>query len=209
MLCSQIDQHLNDLFDGELAAEQEKDLRAHLAGCEVCHSAYASFSALRTALKDLPVEAPRPEFFAKALAVAVRKRRRTDRMRRSPWMVTSAAASIALLAWLTIGVMRGEDAPTRAIPQVTIALETTSSINLVFAAADDLADARVSLQLPDGLEVDGYRGRREISWTTHLHRGKNVLRVPLLAHAAPTEALIARLDHGGSSKTFQLNVRVI
>ena len=209
MPCNCNEQTFDAYLDGQLSEGEAKAAATRVAECSQCQAKQASWLTLKASLASLPVEEPRPEFFDQAMAVAMRRRRSSDRKRRSQWSVAPGAVAAVLLVWLAVGLIRGESAPSARAAEVTIALSTTSPINLVFEATDDLVDARVSLALPNGLEVDGFEGRREISWTTDLHRGKNVLRVPLLARAEPTDELVARLDHGTGSKTFRLKVRVI
>ena len=209
MPCKQIVQRLDALFDGELEADEMHALREHLSACGDCTRAHASEAQLREDLKRLPAAEPRPDYFAAALAVATRRRRHGDRLARSRRMFWSGAIAASLCVWLTSALLDRIDAPSAIAPAVTIAVDTTRPVNLVFSAAHELTDARVSLELPTGLEVAGFEGRKEISWTTDLHEGKNVLRVPLIAHAPMTDVLVARLDHFSGTKTFRLKVRVI
>ena len=209
MPCKRIVERLDAYLDGDLEAGEALALREHLSACDDCARTHASETQLREDLKRLPVAEPRPDFFATALAVATRRRRHGDRRGRSRWTFWSGAIAASLCVWLASALLGRIDAPSAHAPEVTIAVDTTRPVNLVFSAAHELTDARVSLELPTGLEVAGFEGRKEISWTTDLHEGKNVLRVPLIAHAPMTDLLVARLDHFSGTKTFRLKVRVI
>ena len=209
MRCNRIVERLDAVFDGDLESNDADAMRAHLEGCDDCRRAHEAEAQLRTRLARLPAAEPRPDFFVTALNVATRRRRQGDRRKRSLWTLASGALAASFCVWLAAALLGRVDAPSANAPEVTIAMDEARPVNLVFSAANDLTDARVSLELPTGLEVAGFAGRREISWTTDLHQGKNVLRVPLLAHAPMTDVLVARLDHSSGTKTFRLKVRVI
>jgi hypothetical protein len=66
----------------------------------------------------------------------------------------------------------------------------------------------LSLALPHNVELVGYGGRRELSWQTDLREGGNLMQLPLIAHGATKEDLVARLTHGDSAKTFRLKIEV-
>jgi hypothetical protein len=95
-----------------------------------------------------------------------------------------------------------------AIPQVTMVLESPRTINLVFSSAADLSDATLTVSLPPGIEIQGFQGRREISWMTSLREGRNVLPLKLIALAPTGGELMATLQHNEDNKTFRLKVTV-
>ena len=92
---------------------------------------------------------------------------------------------------------------------VTMALEEPRTVNLVFASADDLVDATLTIILPDGIDVPGFEGQREITWITSLKAGKNVLPLELIATSPRGGELLATLRHEDDDRTFRLLVTVI
>ena len=73
-------------------------------------------------------------------------------------------------------VARGADRPLFLLaPGVTMALEEPRTVNLVFASAEALVDATMTVSLPPGVEIEGFAGQREITWMTSLKEGRNVL----------------------------------
>ncbi|NJN50789.1 MAG: hypothetical protein HC809_02400 [Gammaproteobacteria bacterium] len=209
MSCNQLAMQIDEFMDGELSASARAGLDDHIRECTDCAAVYAAEQTLRASLGRLPVEAPSAEYFERALAFARRQRRRND-PRRSSKTGTFALAAVATIV-LAIGAMTLTQrfAPSAGMPEVMIALEGTGSVNLVFSTTTALAGAKVSLEIPEGIEVVGYPGRRSLEWTTDLRPGKNVLRVPLLAHAAVADELVARLSHDSGAKEFRVRVRVI
>lgn len=208
MPCNQLAPRIDEFMDGDLPAAEVAAIERHLVECAACRAVHAIETELRSALATLPVARPRDGFFEQAMAHASRRRRRGD-LERAGGLGAYALAAVATVV-LAIGVMTfaGRFAPDVRIPEVTLALESTTSVNLVFSTKVALMDARVSLELPDGIEVVGYPGHRKVTWSTDLREGKNALRVPLLAHAAIDDRLIARLSHDDFGKSFELRVKV-
>ena len=132
-------------------------------------------------------------------------------MRQRHWAIRSGGALAAgFTLWFAAGYLLNAPVitPSPALVEVAISMSQPTPVNLVFTSTGDLMGARVSLQLPAGIALAGYDGRRELTWTTDLKDGKNVLQLPLVAHAVPTDEIIARLEHGDETKTFRLKVRV-
>ena len=80
--------------------------------------------------------------------------------------------------------------------------------NLVFASAATLDSATLTVSLPDGIEIDGFPGQREITWQTSLNEGKNLLPLTLVALTPVGGELLARLEHEDRDRTFRLRVNV-
>ena len=212
MQCKQIDNVLDDYLDGLTDSDTRVKLDEHLTTCNDCRSTVAAANSLKASLADLPVDGPSEDFFARALEQAQHTAEARPPMRSRKWSrgfggALAAAVVVSLTAVLLLSVP--DWTPTTDAHEVTIAMETATPVNVVFSTMEALQGARVSLQLPDGLELDGYGGRQMLAWTTDLHEGKNVLMLPLVAYGTPTEDIVATLTHGEDTKTFRLKVRVI
>ncbi len=161
-------------------------------------------------LKDYPAPAPEEGFYERAL---VRATHEGSRRQRNRWMMTGFGAAIAatIAAWVIGGMLLNEpqlpDAGA-AIPGVTIALAEPRTVNLVFASAKALDSATLTVTLPDGIELDGFPGQREITWETSLSEGKNLLPLTLVAVTPTGGELLARLEHEDRDRTFRLQVEV-
>jgi len=162
--------------------------------------------ALEALLKDYPAPKADPAFFDRALAEAARRGR--QRERRSGWMAGfGTAAAAALVLW--VGVTWMTPAPETSgpeIPGIVMTLESPKTVNLMFASASALGDAQVTLQLPEGVELEGFPGERNIQWMTSLDAGKNLLPLPLIARHGDGGELVATLEHGERSKTFRIQI---
>ena len=161
-------------------------------------------------LQDYPAPAADEGFYERAL---VRATHEGSKRQRNRWMMTGFGAAIAatIAAWVIGGMLLNEpqlpDASS-TIPGVTIALAEPQTVNLVFASAKALDSATLTVTLPDGIELDGFPGQREITWETSLSEGKNLLPLTLVAVTPTGGELLARLEHEDRDRTFRLQVEV-
>jgi hypothetical protein len=91
---------------------------------------------------------------------------------------------------------------------VTLAVAEPHTVNLLFTSRARLDDVRFTVDLPPGIEAQGRAGVRRISWSAPLAAGNNVLPLTLVARAGGGGQLAAQLQHGGSHKTFVVDVAV-
>ena len=161
-------------------------------------------------LKDYPTPQADAGFYDQAL---VRATHEGSKRQRNKWMMTGFGAAIAatIAAWLIGGMLLNDPqlpAPDAAIPGVTIALAEPRTVNFVFASATALDSATLTVSLPDGIELDGFPGQREITWQTNLQEGKNLLPLTLVALTPAGGELLAHLEHEDRNRTFRLRVDV-
>jgi len=154
---------------------------------------------------------PRPDatFYHRAIARAVTA---GNRQHRNRWILTGFGGAVAamFMAWVVSGVyFAAEEIDAGAIPSVTMALETPQTFNLVFSSASALRDATMTVTLPEGIELEGFAGQREITWITSLTDGRNILPLTLIATSPLGGELLATLQHENNDKLFRLQVIVI
>jgi hypothetical protein len=87
-------------------------------------------------------------------------------------------------------------------------LEEPRTINLMFASETALEGATLTVTLPDGVELAGFPGQREIAWKTSLVEGKNYLPLELVALTPVGGEVLARLEHDNRDRTFRLRIEV-
>ena len=213
MNCSELDNNLDELVDGALDEAAGAACAAHVAGCDRCAKELAAARSLQKALQaygrtDVPM--PEADFFADAVAhaaaVGVRQHRRHHWMR---GFGTALAASLAVLV-VTLWVIDpgGSGVPEATLPTVSMTLEQPRPVNLVFASAEALDDATLTVILPPGVSMPGFEGQSEITWKTSLKAGRNVLPLELVATAAGGGELLATLSHGGDDRRFRIQLKV-
>lgn len=161
-------------------------------------------------LKDYPMPEATAGFYDQALVRAAHKGSRRQRNR---WLMTgfgSAVAAGIVLAFVSGVFFDTPDAPPldSNIPGVTMALAEPQTVNLVFSSTEVLEGATLTVSLPDGVELAGFPGQREISWTTNLSVGKNLLPLRLIALTPVGGVVLARLEHDHRDRTFRLRVQI-
>jgi hypothetical protein len=165
---------------------------------------------IRALLKEYPAAEPEPGFFDKAL---VRATHEGTRRQRNRWVMTGFGSAVAagLVLWLVAGLLPGDPAvpqPEADIPGIAMTLEEPRTVNLVFASKTALDAATLTVVLPDGIELAGFPGQREISWKTSLVEGRNLLPLELVALTPAGGEVLARLEHENRKRTFRLRVEV-
>jgi hypothetical protein len=161
-------------------------------------------------LQDYPVPEAEAGFYDRALVRAVH---RGSRRQRNRWVLAGFGSAIAagLVIWMiTALLMTTPQLPDAepAIPGVTIAMEKEHTVRLVFSSAETLDSATLTVSLPDGIELVGFPGQREITWETSLEEGRNLLPLTLIALTPAGGELLARLEHKDRNRTFRLRVDV-
>ena len=212
MTCKLIAEQLDDYLEGVLHDAQMRLVNQHLGECSSCQQIVDSQKALQRRLADYGESTmPQPDtaFYDRAIARAAHVGTRSQRNR---WMMTGFGGAVAalLMVWIVSGVFfTAADIDEPAIPTVTMALESPQTFNLVFSSATALSNASMTVTLPDGIEIDGFAGQREITWQTSLKEGRNILPLTLVATSPTGGELMATLQHEDDDKTFRLQVTVI
>ncbi len=210
MICTHINEKLDDYIDGALHDAEIASLDAHIGSCDSCRQTLDRAQSLRRLLKGYPMPAPDAAYLDHALARASHVSTKAQRNR---WIMTGFGGAVAagLVAWIIGGIlMQTPDVTDHAasIPGVTMALEEPRTINLVFSSATELVDAVLTVYLPVGIEIEGYAGLREITWITSLQVGKNILPLRLIATTPHGGELLATLEHEDRDRTFRIRVTV-
>lgn len=174
------------------------------------HETDTGDKALQALLKDYPAPSAPEGFYDQALARASHEGVRRERRR---WVMAGFGSAVAagLALWFVAGVFLStpqlpSDEP--GIPGITMTLEEPRTINLVFASATALDSAILTVSLPDGIELKGFPGQREISWQTALSEGKNLLPLELIAVSPRGGEVLARLEHKDRDRLFRLRIDV-
>ncbi|MDZ7803329.1 anti-sigma factor family protein [Thiohalophilus sp.] len=206
--CTTFQQQLDDWLDGQVPPTVQDALQDHLQQCDSCRRKYATARELQQALRDLPVAPPSSDFARRVMQHATRPRR----IATSGWLKGSIAAG-ALVTALFAGYLAGNlsgSGETDGTIMVTLAPQQTRTVQLAFHSRQALEDVRLTLQLPEHVEIDGYPGRRELSWQTDLAQGSNRLRLPLILRSNDWQGgeLIARLEHANGQREFRIQARV-
>ena len=212
MTCKLIAEQIDDFLDGELAEPERLSVETHVASCASCEVLVAEARKLHDMLRiygESTMPAVDAGFFDQSIARAVLE---GTKRQRSRWVMTGfgGAVAAAMALWIVSGVFfTTPDVAEPSVPSVTMSLEQPRTLNLVFASAIALENATMTVFLPEGVEVEGFAGKREITWMTSLDEGRNILPLTLIATSAVGGELLATLRHDGDDKTFRLKVSII
>jgi len=212
MTCTELTAKLDDYVDGLMGQAESATLGAHIGSCDTCRQALAREHGLRESLQDYgesSVPHPDATFFDRALARAALEGTRHQRNR---WVMTGVGGTIAagLVLWMLGGMfLKTPEILQPTIPEIAMTLEEPRTLNLVFSSATALANATMTVVLPQGIELEGFAGQQEITWMTSLTAGKNVLPLTLIATSPQGGQLMATLRHEDDDKTFRVQVTII
>ncbi|MCH8943535.1 MAG: hypothetical protein IH910_01975 [Proteobacteria bacterium] len=169
-------------------------------------------SEITALLKDYPMPAANAAYFDQAL---VRATHEGSRRQRNRWVMTGFGSAIAagLALWLIGGFfLTAPNLPetdTPGVPGITMTLAEPQTVNFVFASNTPLVGATLTIMLPEGVELVGFPGQREISWQTSLTAGRNLLPLRLIALSPMGGEVMATLEHMDRARTFRVRVDVI
>lgn len=166
--------------------------------------------AIQALLKDYPMPEADAGFFDQAL---VRATHEGTRRQRNRWLMTGFGSAVAagLALWMiSVVFVATPELPTTepAIPGITMTLAEPQTVKLVFASAQALDSATLTVSLPDGIELSGFPGQREVTWQTSLAEGRNLLPLKLIATSPVGGEVFATLEHNDRGRTFRLQVNV-
>ena len=204
MTCTRLQNQLDEYMDEALSQSQHLELEHHVQDCVDCQAVLESEQLIRKGFKQLPVSGPSETFLNDAFAAVrvVRSETPTTGFK----FVAAIAASLALM-FAVVLTQLPEDSGA-SLSGVTMAVNQPQTVNLMFASAEALEDVTLIVELPDGVEVAGFAGRKTLRWRTSLREGKNVLPLELVAKESTAGEVVAFMKHGDKEKTFRLRVKV-
>jgi hypothetical protein len=196
-----------ELDEAELAR-----LRGHLDNCRQCRSYDRQMQAVVDCLKDLgsgqhDLDSARAGFL---LENAYQRYRMAARGRQAMAATLLAGFIGGVLFWAAIGGVRNESSypvfsHTRTI---SLPVEGVKNISLAIDSDRALAEVTFTVELPDGVELDGYPGQRRLSWQGPLQEGLNRLTLPLLTHRQAREGVLkARIEYAGGGRELVLPLK--
>ena len=115
------------------------------------------------------------------------------------------AASIFMFA-MTLDLWGGSTTTDTGALHFQIAVNEPRSMDIAIETDRALTGATISVILAGGVELDGYAGRRDLTWTEDLDAGVNRLTLPLVATGSEGGQLLVRLSHPQSEQVFVINL---
>lgn len=208
MKCTDVQKYLDDYLDDAMSLGEQKAVESHIEQCASCQQALQAHTMVREALRSMPVEAASADFEEKVFAT-VRSHYGTGSSRHSSnrFVAGFATAMVAGLAlWFTSTVFTPQ-LDEQAPQTVTVAMNQTRTVKLMFDAATDLEQVTLKVELPDNIELEGYAGQKQLVWQTNLNKGQNILALPVIAIGNGQGELVAQLSYGDKTKRFRILLR--
>lgn len=119
MGCNETRMLLDAYVDGELSAQQEAELLAHVHACEACREEFEAAMLLKDCLKDMDEEIAVPLEAQAAWRKAVHAEAKKKMVRRWSRLATAAAATLVVV--LGVGFMADREAPvSQPVPEAAV-----------------------------------------------------------------------------------------
>ena len=206
MNCTQFEKMLDDYIDGSLSTIQLSHAQAHLNECEHCQKMYAQANELLVALKELPVPPAKAGYEKRVLSFLENKPRKTTPHHNWFFAGFGSAVAASFALWLVFSPLSLFPDKTENMTTVNLLVEKKQTVDLVFNLASDLADATLTIDLPENIVIAGYENKRQLSWNTSFKKGANRLALPLIAKEQFDGVLIAHLSNKGTTKSFRVRI---
>lgn len=213
MDCKMIRFRLDDYLDGEITLEEADNIKAHLEQCPDCERRVRRARDLQSQLRQLPVDEPDPEFARRQFQQLWAREPETVRESRWPRFMADPALAAALVIGLVLGgFFMNWQSQQRAEPLEVMTLQTNETREVKFAinANRRMDNVTMTINVPPNMELEGFPGQREITWTTRLEPGMNMLRLPVRASQSGEGLLTMRLStESGYQKGRTVRLRAL
>jgi hypothetical protein len=205
MNCEICDDQLDSWLDGELSAVQLKVFEDHLDNCATCQAEAEHAQHIVVALRQLPTP-NMPEALPGLLGSPIKKRH--------GGLQFGIAASLLCLA--ITGAIFMDRSSNDAFSHdggaqqqwVSLRLAETKDVTFALSSLSTMSDAVLTLELPDGVQLAGYPGQRELRWTASLQKGDNRLTLPLIANKDNLNTeLVLRIEHSGKHQIMRIGIQ--
>lgn len=206
MNCDHFADTLHDWLDGRIEAERAAAMAEHAGRCRGCALAASDERLIRTALRELPVPALRPDFKREGLRAAQVAGRTLHRKLLEHDVRIAALAASSAIAVLVFAALRGPVTTSAAQGFETVSAEQVQvyaltagevqSLRLRIQSPRDFEGVRFSVELPHDVSLAGQPGVRAMTWEGRLRKGSNVLELPLLARAGAAGSVATRVAWG-------------
>ncbi len=207
MQCELILKRLDHYLDGDLPKGERDDIDLHLESCSNCHAEYKYAQHVIQQCKNQPPIEPRAGYEQRMLHFLAQQPEK-PRYIIPAWFAAGFSTAVAALLVVWFMVFDLADPGQDSMPIITVELPAMQSrkVDLVFNSPRSIQQASMSIELPDGTEIVGYPNQRKLEWQTALKQGSNRLSLPIIIKHNQGGTLLAKISHGGQTRTFTLNL---
>lgn len=210
MHCEDTLRQLDEYLDGSLPIDPHSAITRHLQYCPGCRRKYEQAQQLLLALHTMPVAPPRAGYAQRVtgfLHTATEKP--APRLHIPLWFATGFATAMlaVFVVWFMLSTPTSRLSGT-AVSSVTLHVvpHQVRKVDLVFNSPVHIQQATLRIELPAGIELDGYAQQHFLQWQTELKQGSNRLTLPLIVKGNVDGTITASLSHKGKTRTFKVNI---
>lgn len=205
MKCTDIEIHIGDYLGRQLNSQEQLAFEQHVSDCVECSGKLEIDKSLLSGLQDLPIPEPSSSFQQRVFS-EVRRQHKVSHQHNHGYKFTTgfATAAVAGLAIWFVSSVYVLDTQIEQPQMISLAMNQTQTVRLVLDSHKDIDQVKLSIDLPDNMQLDGYPGRRVVAWQTNLQKGQNILALPIMAVEQGQGELFAQLSYGDTVKTFSV-----
>lgn len=210
MQCTEINIKIDGFLDKQLNSEELLAFEKHVSCCAECAGELEIAKSLAIGLRNQPLPHHTDDFKQRVFA-EVRRQHIDDRQRDHGYSFAAGFATAAvasLVIWFVSSVFIA-DSYVEQPQMITVAMNQAQTVSLIFDSPGDIQLAELKIDLPDNMELDGYPGRRELTWQTSLKKGQNILELPVMAIGVGQGELLAQLNYDGTVKILRVVLKTI
>lgn len=210
MRCVDIDKHIDGFLDKQSTPEDLLAFDHHVSQCAECAEKLEIAKSLSSGLRNQPLPHYSAKFKQRAFA-EVRRQYKGEKQRDHGYSFATGfatAAVVSLVIWFVSSVYLA-DTLIEQPQMISVAMNQAQTVSLIFDSHTDIQQANLSIDLPDNMELDGYPGRRELSWQTSLKKGQNILTLPILAIEYGQGELLAQLSYDDTVTVLRVVLKTI
>ena len=204
MKCEKTQSLLNDYIDDTLSALHAEEVNNHCHTCDDCASQLESLRIQKEILYSLPVPPASHGFEKRVFATAVQDAQSAQNLHSkhgSFYKFATAAMISALVLWL--GLFDDTKTQKHDLYLVTVG-DDVRTIKVAIDSEQALDAVNMRVELSDNLELEGFGNKKQISWTTHLREGVNVISLPIVGIAQGRGDITTRIQLNGKEKVMHI-----
>ena len=168
MNCIDIEQRLDDILDSRLSNADQLALETHVSICDQCAAKLAEARSVSAGLSRLTIEEPSADFESRVFSKVRQHYQDKHENKFSTWAITAVAASLSIWLIANVFLPMNRFVDTDTIP---IAFNQTSTVRLMFESQKSLQQVTLSIDLSEGVELNGYPGQKQLTWKNEFKTG--------------------------------------
>ncbi|MDH5393343.1 MAG: zf-HC2 domain-containing protein [Gammaproteobacteria bacterium] len=204
MNCKIVLTQIDDYIDAALEPVQHQQVQSHLGICDSCHQSWQQELEFRQLLKEHPVPAAKAGLEERVFAKLPRKTRAS----KNAFMAGFSGAIAAGIVLFIVATVVFQPDVQQPVANIVLTLHESKKVNMLFDVPERVAEATVSMQVPEHIEIAGRKGLHQIEWKTALKKGKNLLSLPIVAKMMASGELVAKIKYGKQEKVFRLKLDI-